>query len=381
MARDINRRLTSLNARRRGTDRLNRVRTDDAVELIRKSAITEAYQKRSTASKPNTRYALGAMQEVSPEYTRISIETAERVGRQLHQGLTSAGFGIEFRLQGSVPLNTHIRGVSDVDLLNLSTSFFTYATSGARSRAGLYQNPSLQTSLQVLGALRRESEKILKAAYPAVTVDTSGSKAIQLSGGSLARPVDVVPSHWHDTIGYQTTYLEHDRGVTILDRSVPETVDNLPFLHIKRVKDRDVLALGSLKKAIRLCKNVKSDAEEEGINITLGSYDIAAILYHADLAALQAGSLYELGILAEAQRYLDWLYHNKAEAQKLIVPDGSRRIFDSQDKLNGLLHLSVQLDELMKEVGGEQNILLRLLDAPSLQQSRDAVSSLYIPAA
>jgi len=27
--------------------------------------------------------------------------------------------------------------------------------------------------------------------------------------------------------------------------------------------------------------------------------------------------VYELSILAEAQRYLDWLYHNESEAKKL----------------------------------------------------------------
>jgi hypothetical protein len=78
------------------------------------------------------------MQEVSPDYTRISIETAERVGRQLDAALTVTGLSVEFRLQGSVPLNVHIRGVSDVDLLNLDVGFLTYATIGVRSQQGYY---------------------------------------------------------------------------------------------------------------------------------------------------------------------------------------------------------------------------------------------------
>jgi hypothetical protein len=279
-----------------------------------------------------------------------------------------------------VPLNTHIRGVSDVDLLNLDTDFNTHYRMGARALAGFYGTPATRTSVEVLAALRRESERILRGAYPAATVDTSGAKAIHLSGGSLARPVDVVPAHWLDTIAYQSSGQEHDRGVTILNKDVPTTLDNLPFLHIKRVTERDTATLGSLKKAIRLSKNVKSDAEEDGRTIGLGSYEIAAILYHADAAALRAGSFYELQILAETQRYLDWLYHNKSEAQKLIVPDGSRQIFDSADKMSGLLTLSVEMDELMKEVGQEQNVLLRF-GTPSLQQSREAVAKLYIPAA
>jgi hypothetical protein len=380
MARNIHKRLSNLSARRSGMDRLYAVYADDAGDLVRKSVLTEDYQKRADSGKPNTRYALGAMQEVGPDYTRISLETARRVGRQLEEGLTRAGYSVEFRLQGSVPLNTHIRGVSDVDLLNLDTNFTSYYRMGPRALAGFYGTPATCTSVEALSSLRRESERILRSAYPAATVDTSGAKAIHLSGGSLARPVDVVPAHWLDTIAYQSSAQEHDRGVTILNKNVPTTLDNLPFLHIKRVTERDTATLGSLKKAIRLCKNVKSDAEEDGKTIALGSYEIAAILYHADAAALRAGSLYELEILAEAQRYLDWLYHNKSEAQKLIVPDGSRQIFDSPDKLSGLLTLSVEMDELMKEVAPEQNALLRF-STPSLQQSREAVAKLYIPAA
>jgi len=379
MARNIYQRLDNLKARRSGTDRLHTVRADSAGELLRKSALSEDYQKRSAADKPNTRYALGSMQEVTPDYTRISLETAQRVGRQLEQGLASAGFQVEFRLQGSVPLNTHIRGVSDVDLLNIDTNLVSYMLAGARSVAGLYA-PTSRTSVEALLALRRESERILRSAYPAVTVDTAGAKAIHLSGGSLARPVDVVPAHWLDTIAYQSSGQEHDRGVKILNKDVPTTLDNLPFLHIKRVHEQDTATLGSLKKAIRLCKNVKSDAEEDGKRIALGSYEIAAILYHADASALRAGYVYELVILAETQRYLDWLYHNQPEAQKLVVPDGSRRIFDSGEKLSGLLSLSVEMDELMKEVGKEQSELLRF-GTPTLDASRAAVSQLYIPAA
>jgi hypothetical protein len=380
MARNIYQRLGNLSARRSGTDRLYAVRADDSGELVRKSAITEDYQRRAASDKPNTRYALGSMQEVSPDYTRISLETAQRVGRQLELGLTSAGYSVDFRLQGSVPPNTHIRGVSDVDLLNLDINYTSYYMAGVRSRAGLYGAPATRTSIEVLSALRRETERILTNAYPAATVDTSGAKAIHLSGGSLARPVDVVPAHWLDTIAYQSSGQEHDRGVTILNKDVPATLDNLPFLHIKCVDERDTATLGSLKKAIRLCKNVKSDAEGDGKTIALGSYEIAATLYHADATTLRGGYLYELAILAETQRYLDWLYRNPTHAQQLVVPDGSRKIFDADEKLTGLLHLSTEMDELMREVGKEQSVLLRS-STPTLDESRLAVSQLYIPAA
>ena len=118
MPRNVNARLSQLKTRRQGMDRLGRLAQDAQREIIAKSLQAESWQKRASY-QPNTQYALGAMQEVGPEYTRISVETAERVGKQLASSISF----VEFRLQGSVPLNVHIRGVSDVELHSISKNF------------------------------------------------------------------------------------------------------------------------------------------------------------------------------------------------------------------------------------------------------------------
>jgi len=179
MARNISRRLNSLKARRTGMDRLDRLMAADQATIITKSLTEESYQKRAR-NQPYTTYALGSMQEVSPDYTRISIETAERVRDQLAAALTVAGRAMGFRLQGSVPCNIHIRGVSDVDLLALDEAFHTYAVAGVWSQQGLYRNPMRGTPLEALLSLRRLVESTLKTKYPAATVDTSGSKAVKI---------------------------------------------------------------------------------------------------------------------------------------------------------------------------------------------------------
>ncbi len=371
MARDINTRLNQLETRRKGTDRLNRVAMDSLNEVLAKSYVTEDWQKRES-SRPYSRYAIGSMQPVGPDYTRISLETAERVGKQLKQGLTDAGYSVDFRLQGSVPLDVHIRGVSDVDLLNLDTSYRTYDVNGSWSLSGVYTTPSNLSSIDVLTPLRTQAEKILRSKYPAADVDCSGGKAINISGGSLPRPVDVVVSHWHDGTLYQNSGAEHDRGVTILDKKVPTAIGNLPFLHIKRVTERDTSVYGGLKKAIRLCKNVKSDAERD---IALPSFDLAALMYHADQAALRIGIVYELAVLAETQRFLDYLHHNKEYAKTLMVPDGSRAVLNSDSKLAALTSLSIEMDDLLLNVAKEQ----KPFSAIDLSRSREAVSSISIP--
>ncbi|WP_216638775.1 hypothetical protein [Achromobacter ruhlandii] len=145
MATDINKRLAQLRARRDGSDRLT---MDSAVqnEILSKAlgtgtqTIQESWEKRASIDSKHTLYALGAMQPVSATYTRVSVETAERIGNQLRSRLGKAGIDAEFRLQGSVPLDVHIRRVSDVDLLTIDTGFLVYSTSGVQSQAGYYLN-------------------------------------------------------------------------------------------------------------------------------------------------------------------------------------------------------------------------------------------------
>lgn len=376
MARNINDRLTNLNKRRKGTDRLDRLGTAYATAIVANSVLKESWEKRAT-SQPHTRYALGAMQAVDKRYTDISIETAERVGKQLQQGLST---NVDFKLQGSVPLDIHIRGVSDVDLLTLLGAHLTYERGGALDRAGWYI-PTDRKALDLLVELRADAENVLKRAYPAAEVDCTGGKAIALSGGSLARPVDVVPAHWHDNVTYQATRSAHERGVTILNKHIPTTIENLPFLHIHNINLADASTVGGIKKAIRLAKNVKNDAEDSHAAENLPSFDIASLLFHADRAALRAGYQYELAILAETKRFFDWCWNNQTAAKLLRTPDGSRAILDNERKMLGLLAISLELDTLALEVAREQAAELKQLQAPSRQLIDEALRKAYIPEA
>lgn len=365
MARNIQEKISSLKTRRKGNDQLAVLAADSTAynSYLRKMYLPEAWEQRA-GNQPYTRYALGAMQEVDPDYTRISMETADRVANQL--GKRVGGFNLDFRLQGSVPLNVHIRGVSDVDVLTLiDQQFLSYDPNGIKSNTYW---PSSDTSLDQLTQLRREEEPALKNAFPKATVDTSGSKAIKIFGGSLARSVDVVPSHWYDTADYQAGGELRDRGVIILDRKANRTVTNYPFKHIRLVSDRDVLAAGGLRKAIRLCKNAKADSDRD---ISLPSFDIAAIMFHANQAALRVGAVHELAILAETQRHLDYLYSHREEAARLDVPDGTRKIFDTEAKFQGLLSLSCEMDELFKAVAAEHDLFSL---APSIDRARQLLN-------
>jgi hypothetical protein len=128
MSIDYSSSLSRLRARRLGTDR-------GKVSIFETMTKAERYQRRVDTDA--TKYTLGAMQEVDPDYTRVSNEEGERVAAALRAGLSTAGRYADFRRQGSVPANTHIRGASDVDLLVLG-GVYTYDPIGSRALAGQY---------------------------------------------------------------------------------------------------------------------------------------------------------------------------------------------------------------------------------------------------
>ena len=378
MTSDISERIQRLAARRRGTDRMAALESVDQIEVLAKSLVEEDGWAKRARSQPFTRYTLGAMQEVGPDYTKVSLETAQRVRGQLDARLHASGFLVEFYVQGSVPANVHIRGVSDVDLLVLDRSFLTFDRRGLISTHGGYTNPSVLSTETVLTRLRSSAERSLEAAFPRASIDKTGAKAISISKGSLARPVDVVPSHWHDTIDYQHSRQIDDRGVTLWDREVRRSIENMPFRHIAKLGAQDLVTGGGLKKAIRLCKNVKADAIEDGKRIAFSSFDIAVAMYHASSSALGAGIAYELAILGETQRHLDRLATDSSYARSLWTPDGTRKIFDNEDKLAGLRSLSIELDALAKAVAREQNHALLSRPAPTWQEITEVLAQSYV---
>ena len=56
------------------------------------------------------------------------------------------------------------------------------------------------------------------------------------------------PAPWHDTAAYQASGLKHDREIRILDKSIPVTLGTRPFMHMKKIEDKDILASGGLSQ-------------------------------------------------------------------------------------------------------------------------------------
>ncbi len=231
----------------------------------------ESYEKRSPNSA--TKYALGGMQEVNPRSTEISVEEAKKVKRNLQEGLKDVSLKPEFKLQGSVPINVHIRGASDVDLLVIDGKYVRTApcldgmkTYGAYDGLGSIDQDVLH--------LRQQSELVLERRFHGATIDKSNAKSIELSEGAFRRKVDVVPSCWYDSAEFQRTLDERLRAVEILDKYSMTLIKNFPFLYMHEIDQKGLSTNGGSKMAIRLAKNVKNDSDAE---IELSSYDIGSL--------------------------------------------------------------------------------------------------------
>lgn len=202
--KDYTSRVAKLKDRRQGGTSY----TFDSADFSQQPNITEEYQRR--ARSEGLQYALGAMQEVDAEYTKVSHGEKDRVTRQLIDGLTNRGQNVSIELQGSLAINIHVRRYSDVDLLVLPNDFFIYNANGP---AAATYYPSNLDRVTVVKTLRADCYSTLTSAYPAVTVDNSGTKSIAMRGGSLQRKVDVVPALWYDSMMYQASRDKADRGV------------------------------------------------------------------------------------------------------------------------------------------------------------------------
>lgn len=365
---DFDRRLTALRDRRLGLSKLQKSMAFDSAAYSlhsQRSLLTERYQRR-VAGKA-VKYTLGAMEEVNPDYTAISVGEAERISKQLINRLP-IGWDVECELQGSVPLNVHIEGVSDVDFLAFRTDYFMFDPHGPR--ANTYGAPDGPTVHELLSALRTKAHAELKAAYPACDVDGSGSKSLCMTGGSLRRKVDVVPAMWKRTAAFQAYGLKKDKGVVILDSHARAATDNLPFLHIHEVHSKDQRTAGGTKKVVRLLKTVKEDSDDKA-GMTLSSYDIAGLAWHMEDAALTVQPWEEISLLAIAQAYLNHWRNNRSTAMALPTPDGTRMIVQDQAKFRGLTLLSLEVDALAEKVALELEPSLGLY--PSMRTT-DSVS-------
>lgn len=161
---DFEKRLKSLKDRRQGSreralfSSLNEQAANIAVlsgQDIRKSEAFETLKESA-----GVKYAIGAMAAVDSQSTQVSITEGNRVADSLLKSLNRQGEDVESRLQGSVALDIHIKGHSDVDMLILVSNPINYETPSVTSN---WYSPATDPRplINIIRDVRNKSEGIL----------------------------------------------------------------------------------------------------------------------------------------------------------------------------------------------------------------------------
>ena len=356
---DFDARLKRLKDRRQGTRELVLLEKGYHSWDNEDYRIKESYEKLSES--PGIRYAIGAMSAVDPQSTQVSVNEGNRVSDTLISMLKNDGIGATKRIQGSVALDIHIEGHSDVDMLIICEDTI------------LVQIPKLDGSacyaadnrpmVEIVAELRNKSEQKLTTRYYEAEVDCTNSKSISLVGGSLKRKVDIVPSCWYHTHDFQRSREERDIGINIYHKKEHRLVGNFPFKHIARVNDKDIQYSGNLKKVIRLLKNLVADMPDykKGKAKALTSYDLAGIAYHMD-QRLNIPSYMSLALVEQTRDFLSFLNASEAYRNTLPVPDNTRMIFDEKSKSEALDIINKEVEDLALSIFRELRPLSQVYD-------------------
>lgn len=316
-------------------DKLHARRIDPS--LFTAKLLNESW--RSIQQSESVRYVVGAMQPIDPDYTANTFAQGDRVKNQLEKVLLTPA--CDYKYQGSTTNDTHIKAQSDIDLLVITGKYH------ALEPPQVPTSPYKGDPIQDLTSLRSDAEKALRSAFPAATIDATGSKSISLVGGSLTRKVDVVPANWHNTVKYAETGQDFYRGIEIFDAHAKRRIANSPFLHNQWIQYQDEKTQGGLRKAARLMKSLKYDSE----SIELSSYDIVAIAFNIPAASINFPKGHELQILNACHAYVTQLAHDSVLRESINVPDGHRKVFAAgHATAQGLEQLKTELDKLSMDV-------------------------------
>ncbi|MDE5611411.1 MAG: hypothetical protein K2I90_05270 [Odoribacter sp.] len=327
----------------------------DSLREVRENSISSL----SGIDKDIIKYVKLAMNEVDPIYTNKTLEAGENAKLHLQRELQQR---VDFRYQGSVMTRTHIRGVSDIDLLTITSKFqdtdyskakefvekhpYSYDTATMRIKNWI-NNFTIYTgdTNNDLRQLRMEDERILTSHY--VMCDITKPKSIRITNQNLHRNVDVVVASWHDSLEYISGKGDAYRGIYIYDKQKNDRLGpDYPFLCIDRINTRSTYTEGRLKKMIRFLKNVKADAS---VNIDLTSFDINAICY--DINTDEYRNSYYLDLVRVLWLKLYHLCQNESEANNLKSVGGTEYIFRyNPSKIENLKRLHNEVWNIYNEI-------------------------------
>lgn len=282
-----------------------------------------------------------AMKSVGKDYTDVTLQAGSMVKQHLQGGLSN----VEYRYQGSVMTNTHIRGYSDIDLICISTRFYSYASGQVQEylsdqtlRSQLSENSIKKLiqetnvsqytgdSINDLRLIRIQSESILASKYS--ICNTDHPKAIKIKNQNLKREVDIVTAAWHDDISSIIRDKGENRGVALFNKATnSQEQPDYPFTCIQLLNQRGTNTDQRLKKMIRFLKNLRSFSDQ---NIDLSSFVINSLCYNIAVNKYEMST--ETELVAVLYKELGLISNSRDYANTIVSVDGREWIYKYNTK-------------------------------------------------
>jgi len=312
------------------------------------------------SNKKVLEYIKRAMHGVEVRYTERTIEAGKKVMKHLKENNPN----IEYRFQGSVMTNTHIKGHSDIDLLQITNTFYSHDSrdvfndaynsfhfnSIEKNRILNLLNSSIFTGSpnNTLSDLRKTAEVVLQNNYKYVNINKS--KSIEVKPTNPPRLVDVVTASYYETVKSVTKSDLAEKGIQVYDKENDTRLDvDYPFLKIKLVNEKDKSVNGRLKKMIRFIKNIKVDSGYSEQLKELTSFDITSICYAIPAVEYMQKSYIEL--VPVLLGYFEKIIIDSDYRNSLISVDGTEPIFKGKDEKVRVLGLLLkELFEIVQDV-------------------------------
>lgn len=295
-------------------------------------------------------YIKRAMQGVEAVYTSNTFAAGDKVKAQLKNVYPN----LDYEYQGSVPSNTHIKGYSDIDLVQISGGFYAHDNKSnfiaESQRSNLSYDQKIRLNEVINGApylgnpnedlkkIRLNAEEVLAKVYK--EVNRIKAKSIEVNLASPKRMVDVVTASWYKSVEAVVSDNEYQKGIQIYDKKKNQRLKlDFPFLKIHLLKEKDSLVNGRLKKMIRFLKTLKADSD---IEINFSSFDISSVCYNIEKIKYYDKSYDELvHVLHEELNKIsvDSVYRDTIQSI-----DKTEHIF--RDKPEKIAQLKLLLDDL-----------------------------------
>jgi hypothetical protein len=307
---------------------------------LNESVLSKSFS--ATEIPQNVKYLMESMLKIDDKYNERTKEAAKRVKNHLESGF-NLSFNRAYRTQGSVMTSTNIKVHSDFDLLTIIDRYHYLSPDLPNDDPYKDSNPH-----DDIKNLRKQAEQIMESKYD--EVNKEGDKSIYIFNKALNRKVDIVFCFWFNTKEYVEKNDEYYRGVYLFNFKKDIKIKDFPFAHIDQVNWKGNSSNDGSRKAIRLLKTLKADAEDE---IDLNSFQLTTIVHSIPTENLYYNTGNELKLAIETSTEMTKLINNSSYRISVQSPNGTENPFKEEKTVLELKRLKKDLDSLIEDVQKE----------------------------